>query len=112
MTRRKDFSISLASASLESGDVTFSIKNDGPSVHEFVVIKTTDASGTLPTKEENGVKVADEDASGLEAVDEVEDIANGATETLQVNLALGHYVVICNIAGHYEAGMHTDFTVA
>jgi uncharacterized cupredoxin-like copper-binding protein len=26
-------------------------------------------------------------------------------------LPAGHYVLICNIDGHYRAGMHADFTV-
>ena len=107
----KDFSIALATTGIKAGDVTFSIKNTGPSVHEFVVIKTDDQSGSLPTTVENGVKIVDEEAQGLEGVDEVEDIANGDTEALEVHLDPAHYVVICNIPGHYIAGMHTDFTV-
>jgi uncharacterized cupredoxin-like copper-binding protein len=27
------------------------------------------------------------------------------------SLAPGHYVLICNIAGHYQLGMHTSLTV-
>ena len=43
-------------------------------------------------------------------VDEVEDIAVGATASLPVDLAAGHYILICNIPAHYTSGMHAEFT--
>ena len=48
---------------------------------------------------------------GVTHVDEVEDIAVGATESLTLTLEAGNYVVICNIPGHYLAGMHAALTV-
>lgn len=102
----KDFAIDLASTSAPAGSVTFNISNEGPSTHEFVVIKTDDAPDALPTK--NGV--VDEDK--VKPVDEQEDIAPGTTATLTTNLDAGSYVIICNLPGHYEAGMHTAFTVS
>src|SRR3954462_8835606 len=102
----KDFSIDLASTSAPAGSVTFNISNEGPSTHEFVVIKTDDAPDALPTK--NGV--VDEDK--VKPVDEQEDIAPGTTATLTTNLDAGSYVIICNLPGHYEAGMHAAFTVS
>jgi uncharacterized cupredoxin-like copper-binding protein len=35
----------------------------------------------------------------------------GVTKTLKLNLKPGHYTLICNFPGHYQAGQHTDFTV-
>ncbi len=110
-----NFKIDLDKSSASSGEVTFNIKNDGPSVHEFVVFKTDLAPDQLPTTQENGVTIADEEGSGVEAVDEVEDIASGASADLKVNLQPGNYVLICNIpkdGGHYIQGMHTAFTVS
>ena len=39
--------------------------------------------------------------------------ANGsrAEPVRLVTLAPGHYVVICNLPGHYASGMHADLTV-
>ena len=110
-----NFAIDLDSSTGESGEVTFKIKNNGPSVHEFVVFKTDLASDQLPTKDESGVKIVDEVGQGVEAVDEVEDIANGASADLKVNLQPGTYVLLCNRSedgGHYAQGMHTAFTVS
>jgi uncharacterized cupredoxin-like copper-binding protein len=103
----KDFAIALDSSQAGAGAVTFSITNDGPSVHEFVVFKTDLAPDQLPLA--NGS--VDEEGQGVEHIDEVEDIAVGSTQTLNVNLDAGKYVVICNIAGHYAAGMHAPLTI-
>jgi uncharacterized cupredoxin-like copper-binding protein len=102
----KDFSITLSSSTGTAGPVTFNISNEGPSTHEFVVIQTDDAPDALPVK--NGTVNED----GLTIVDENEDIAPGTTAELPVDLEAGSYVIICNVSGHYEAGMHAGFTVS
>ncbi|HEY3211316.1 MAG TPA: hypothetical protein VGL18_16300 [Actinomycetota bacterium] len=109
-----NFKIELGSSTAKSGEVTFDIKNNGPSVHEFVVFKTDLAPDQLPTTEENGVTIVDEEGAGIEAIDEKEDIAVNASTSLTVTLAAGKYVLLCNRpqdGGHYEQGMHTAFTV-
>ena len=72
-------------------------------------MQTDLASDKLPVASD--APEVDEEADELTAVDEVEDIAVGASEELTVDLKAGHYVVICNIPGHYQAGMRTEFTV-
>jgi uncharacterized cupredoxin-like copper-binding protein len=104
----KDFAIALDPASAGAGAVTFAVTNDGPSVHEFVVFQTDLAPDALPT--DGGV--VDEESTELSAVDEIEDIAIGATQNLDVDLDAGSYVLICNVPGHYESGMHAAFTVS
>jgi len=71
-----------------------------------VVIQTDDAPDALPVK--NGTV----DEGGLTIVDENEDIAPSTTATLSVDLKAGSYVIICNLPGHYEQGMHAGFTVS
>jgi uncharacterized cupredoxin-like copper-binding protein len=51
----------------------------------------------------------EEDA--VSVIDEVEETAPGGSASLTVDLASGHYVLFCNVPGHYSQGMHTDFTV-
>jgi uncharacterized cupredoxin-like copper-binding protein len=109
-----NFSITLDKSSASSGDVTFKLKNNGPSIHEFVVMKTDLAPDALPTTQDNGVTIVDEEGQGIEPIDEVEDIANGASPDLKVNLQPGKYVLLCNRSedgGHYDQGMHTAFTI-
>jgi uncharacterized cupredoxin-like copper-binding protein len=107
-TKLSDFKIELAATSAPAGEVTFALTNGGATVHEFVVFKTDLAPDKLPLAAD-GTEV-DEAGAGLTLVDEVEDIAVGATPSLPVDLATGHYVVICNVATHYTSGMHAEFT--
>ena len=107
----KDFAITLGDSSAPSGDVTFNIRNDGPSTHEFVVFKTDLAEDALPTKKENGAVIVDEEGQGVTHIDEVEDIASGDSQDLTVKLDPGKYVLICNLPTHYQLGMHATFTV-
>jgi uncharacterized cupredoxin-like copper-binding protein len=102
-----DFKMELGESSTPAGTVTFKVKNEGPSVHEFVVFNTDLAEDALPRNDDGDVAESDEFAP----VDELEDIAKGSTPTLQVDLPAGSYVLICNVAGHYRQGMHAGFTV-
>jgi uncharacterized cupredoxin-like copper-binding protein len=109
----KDFAIGAASSEIDAGTVTFDITNRGPSIHEFVVLRTDDEASKLPTtKDENGIPIVDEDAKSLHPVDEQEDIAAGSTTSLTVDLKPGRYVAICNLPGHYQQGMYASFTVS
>ena len=105
VTTEKDFGIALEETSTPAGSTTFDITNDGPSTHEFVVFKTDLAEDALPV---DGSTV---DEANLDLVDEAEDIAPGVGTSLTVDLEPGSYVVICNVEGHYAAGMHAALTV-
>jgi uncharacterized cupredoxin-like copper-binding protein len=106
--KESEFKIELGATSAAAGSVTFQINNAGTVVHEFVVMKTDLASDKLPIDSSEGV--ASEETPGVTAIDEIEDIAVGASPTLTVDLPAGHYVVICNLPAHYAAGMRADFT--
>ncbi len=101
-----DFGIALGESSAASGKVTFDITNEGPSEHEFIVLKTDLPADALPMTDDT----VDEEADGIEVIDEVEEIADGETGTLDVDLDPGKYVVICNVEEHYGRGMHAAFT--
>ena len=91
-----------------SGDVTFAITNFGTITHEFLVVKTDIEPGKLPLTSENRFS---EDFSGLEVVDEIAEYDVNTTGLLKVNMAPGKYQLVCNIAGHYKAGMWMGFEV-
>ena len=100
----KEFSITLGKTSAPAGAVQFNVRNNGSIVHEFVVIDTDTQAASLTVGADGTVS-----EEGLTVVDEIEDVAVGATPTLNVTLAAGHYAIICNVAGHYAGGMHVDF---
>jgi uncharacterized cupredoxin-like copper-binding protein len=113
----REFSIAPSVASVPAGTVTFEVTNDGPNdVHEFVVVRTDLAADALPTDADGAVL---EDGEGMEVIDEIEDLAVGASETLTLTLEAGSYVLICNIVeeeegeteAHYAMGMRSAFTV-
>ena len=67
-----------------------------------------------PAHQHAGRQAADERGAGRRdrpASARSSDLAAGATKTLTLNLKPGHYALICNIAGHYMAGMYADLTV-
>ena len=102
----KDFEISLDPSTASAGEVTFDISNEGPSTHEFVVVQSDLAADQLPVKD----GLVSEDA--VTVVDEAEDIAPSTTTDLSVDLDAGTYIIICNVVGHYQQGMHTTLTVS
>jgi uncharacterized cupredoxin-like copper-binding protein len=104
--RLQEFSINLGRATASPGNVEFSVTNGGSIVHEFVVIDTDAAANSLTVGADGSVS-----EDGLSVVDEIEDIAVASTQSLTVNLAAGHYVLICNLPGHYAGGMRADFQV-
>lgn len=107
----KDFSISLSKSSASAGDVKFHVTNNGKQTHEFVIFKTNLAEGSLPTTKEKGAVIVNESGPGVTHVDEIPGINPGDSKDLTVNLKAGKYVIICNLPGHYQLGMHTTFTV-
>jgi uncharacterized cupredoxin-like copper-binding protein len=104
-----DYSITLDESSAPAGDVTFDVTNEAEQPHEFVVFKTDLAEDALPTDADG---LVDEKGEGVELIDELEDIAPGDNPSLTVTLDAAKYVIICNLPGHYEQGMHTSFTVS
>jgi uncharacterized cupredoxin-like copper-binding protein len=101
--RLSDFKVTPAKASAAHGRVTFRVRNSAGMEHELVVIRTSRRAAKLPTSSSGK-------ASEKGSVGEVE-VAGGTSKSLTVNLKKGHYALICNIDGHYKAGMHADFTV-
>jgi uncharacterized cupredoxin-like copper-binding protein len=106
----KDFSLSSTSDTVATGKVIFEITNQGPSTHEFVIIRTDEDADELPF--DSSISEVNENDAGLQHVQEAEDIKPGKDKKLTVNLQPGHYAFICNLPGHYRQGMHFDFTVS
>jgi uncharacterized cupredoxin-like copper-binding protein len=103
----KDGTITLDKSSASGGEVEFQIDNQGQLKHQFVIVKTDLDPAALP--QVNGA--VDEKADGLTVIKADDDIAPGAKATLSADLDSGKYVLICNVAGHYQLGMHAPLTV-
>jgi uncharacterized cupredoxin-like copper-binding protein len=103
----KEWTIKTDATTAKAGEVTFTVTNDGTIEHEFLVVKTDIADGKIPVDGDRFSETSD----GVKLIDEIEGMTKGATETLTVTLAAGNYQLVCNVPGHYTAGMHTAFTV-
>ena len=104
-TRLADDSITLSSAEVPAGKVTFDITNTAGQAHEVEVF-----SGAIPGQRPPVVNhVAD--TKGLSVVGEKEDILGGTNVKLTLDLEPGTYLVICNLPDHYQRGMVAELTV-
>lgn len=105
-------------ASIAAGSVTFDIENVGLIAHEFKVVKLNDAGMAadltdLPTEagliSESGDMV-DGVGTILGSLLEADLPADGSDE-LTLDLEAGEYMLLCNVATHYQLGMWSEFTV-
>jgi len=102
-----NYTLLPSAASAKAGNVTFVATNSGAGVqHELIVIKTDLTADKLTVENDDKVN---EDA--LKSNGEVSELDPGKSGSVTLNLDAGHYVLICNVPGHYRLGMHTDFTV-
>ena len=65
-----DFKVKKDAAVVPAGTVSFRIRNQGPTTHEYVVVRTDRAPDKLPLQRD-GLTV-DEEGSGMDLVDEAE----------------------------------------
>lgn len=100
--------IKAAPTTALAGVVTFHVTNSSTdTIHEMIVMYLADPTQPLPYVTAD--QKVDEDKAGDKG--EVSELDPGATGTLTVNLKPGKYLLICNVAGHYAAGMWTEFDV-
>ena len=112
--------LTASPATAPAGDVTFVVKNTGTIDHEAVVLKTNDPYNKIPITDgerptgvpvTHGANKVSEDANIGETGDP--NLKPGDTRTFTIkNMTAGTYVIVCNIAEHYGAGMRAPFTVS
>lgn len=119
MHGRTGMSMAVLEASpnvVRAGTVSFRARNLGVTTHELVVLPLlAGASGgerrlrSDDTVDESG-RLAE--ASDSCAEGEGEGIRPGASGWVTVDLRPGRYELVCNLPGHYAAGMFTELVVA
>ena len=100
----QDYKVILSVPTVKAGTVRFGIKNEGTMEHSFELIRTDVPFDQLPT---TGDAKAKED--GL--IKQVKSLPVGKVSVVSADLAAGKYVIICNVAGHYQLGMRAALTV-
>jgi uncharacterized cupredoxin-like copper-binding protein len=103
-----DFQIRVEPPAIKAGQITFEVRNISKSnVHEMIVVATNLAPTPLPYQ----AKSDRVDEGKLRSLGEVSALRPGALRRLTLRLKPGKYLLLCNEAGHYKAGMVTVFTV-
>lgn len=101
--------VTLSTDHVKPGKVLFKVKNVSTDEdHELLLVKTDLAPDALPM-DTDGVRVDEDKLKGLK---ELGDVHPGKLRSTTLTLKAGKYMLFCNEAGHFKAGMYTMFTVA
>ena len=100
--RLDEFHITPSIANVAAGKVTFVARNAGREEHEMVVVRTNKSGGSL---------LKGDEASEAGSAGEISETKPGASKQVTLNLKPGHYVLLCNVPGHFKAGMYKNFIV-
>lgn len=94
--------------SVKAGRVTFRVQNAAKTErHEMIVARVGDPAAPLPYDATKHRVIE----SKLQALGEASNIKPGETKSLTLTLKPGKYLLLCNVSGHYEAGMTSAFEV-
>jgi uncharacterized cupredoxin-like copper-binding protein len=95
-------------SSIKAGPVHFDVTNWSQGVlHELIVVAVDNPQAVLPY-DYSKAKVAEDQ---IKVLGESGDLQPGASYAFDITLAPGTYLLICNVPGHYAAGMVTPLTV-
>lgn len=101
-----------------AGRVEFAVANEGAIEHEVIFIRTDADSGDLPPDDAGGAAedgavtpIGSGHGDGGDPAHVGTHFDAGDGGTVSVDLEPGRYAVICNLPGHYAAGMHANIEV-
>ncbi|WP_025661471.1 hypothetical protein [Rhizobium sp. IBUN] len=101
-------SIRADKPTVKAGTVTFDITNWSRSIlHEMLIVPVDSPNAPLPY-DYGRTQVPEEQ---IKVLGEAEDIQPSKSKTLEIRLPQGSYLLICNLPGHYSAGMVAPLTV-
>lgn len=106
MGKPGEFSLKSSVSSAKAGEVALTVWNRGRMVHEFILLRTPVKAAALKPRAEEPQKVVE---PGFQF--ELEDMEPGDRTTIVMPLKKGHYVLLCNVDGHYAGGMRADLTL-
>lgn len=113
----KDFYVHPDTTRAKTGRLTLEAVNEGMSTHELVILRTDLNPAELPRKEAKphpGIVqeyLVNEDDARIKTIDEIEEFPAGTSQKKTVVLDPGHYVLFCNIPGHYDKGMYASLHI-
>jgi uncharacterized cupredoxin-like copper-binding protein len=101
-------SIRVDQQTVKSGTVTFDVTNWSRSVlHEMLVVSVDNPTAPLPYDYPQARVPEDQ----VKVLGEAADLQPNISKTFEVKLTPGSYLLICNLPGHYAAGMAVPLSV-
>jgi uncharacterized cupredoxin-like copper-binding protein len=103
-----DFKVTAAATNVSAGNATIQISNAGSVQHELLVFRSDLPPSAYPLKDGN----IDEEGAGITKVSDGDNLGPATTQTRAVDLTQpGTYLFVCNLPGHFKAGMYQIVTV-
>ena len=100
--------IQIDQSIIKAGKVTFDVTNWSRSVvHELLVVAVNSPTAPLPYDYAQAKVPEDQ----VKVLGETGDLQPNASGTVELTLDAGTYLLICNVLGHYAAGMSVPITV-
>ena len=100
----RDYAVVPSVTTIKAGTVKIGVRNNATMLHDLVVIKSDLAPDKLPY-DTGAAKAVETGIVGKVGINPQRSAA------LTVTLEPGKYVLICNVAGHYQLGMRASLTV-
>jgi len=100
--------VTLSTDHIKPGNVVFNVKNISTDEDHELLLALADSLDAL-LMDESGVRVDEDKLKGLK---ELGDVHPGKSRSTTLRLKAGKYMLFCNEAGHFKAGMYATFTVA
>ena len=101
-------SIRVDKPTVKAGTVTFDVTNWSRSVlHEVLVVSVDNPTAPLPYDYPQARVPEDQ----VKVLGEAADLQPNVSKTFEVTLTPGSYLLICNLPGHYAAGMAVPLSV-
>lgn len=94
--------------SVKAGEIHFDVTNwSRGMIHELLVVNVDKPDAPLPYN----YAQAKVDEDQVKVLGDTDNLEPNASASLDVTLTPGTYMLICNVPGHYAAGMATPLTV-
>jgi uncharacterized cupredoxin-like copper-binding protein len=100
-----EWGIKTSTKASHAGKISFAVRNAGKLTHQFIVLRTNLPANKLPL---HGTTVNLNKAGKVLGKITLSPGKNGH---VTLTLKAGHYVLLCNLAAHYQSGQHAAFQV-
>lgn len=103
-----EYAVNASATIVKAGQVTLNISNSGKIQHELLVFKADLAPSKYPVADGD----VDEESPVINKVSDGDNLDPGGTQARTVDLTQpGTYLFVCNLPGHFAAGMYEQVIV-